>query len=50
MPSLTMRQIQLFRNNGFLCLPDPLPEEMVENLKTAIMDDIDRASRTHRTQ
>ena len=42
MPSLTMRQIQLFRNNGFLCLPDRLPEEMVENLKTAIMEDIDR--------
>ena len=42
MPSLTTRQIQLFRNNGFLCLPDRLPEEMVENLKTAIMDDIDR--------
>ena len=37
----SVRQIQLFRNNGFLCLPDRLPEEMVENLKTAITEDID---------
>ena len=37
---LTMRQIQLFRNNGFLRLPKSLPRELVENLKAAIVDDI----------
>lgn len=41
MPPLTMQQIQLFRNNGFLCLPECLPEETVEALKNAIRDDID---------
>jgi ectoine hydroxylase-related dioxygenase (phytanoyl-CoA dioxygenase family) len=41
MPTLTMQQIQLFRNNGFLCLPECLPEETVEALKNAIRDDID---------
>ncbi len=38
---LTMRQIQLFRNNGFLRFPHCLPRDMVENLKAAIMADID---------
>ncbi len=37
---LAMRQVQLFRNNGFLRLPNRLPPALVEDLKVAIMADI----------
>ena len=37
---LTPEQIRLFRHNGFLKLPHPLPQETVENLKTAIWTDL----------
>lgn len=40
MNALSPHQIQLFRNNGFLRLPDVLPDELVEQLKKAIWDDI----------
>ena len=38
---LSMQQIQLFRNNGFLRLPECLPTELVERLKSAILNDLD---------
>jgi ectoine hydroxylase-related dioxygenase (phytanoyl-CoA dioxygenase family) len=41
--SLAPEQVQLFRNNGFLKLKDPLPEETVARLKAAIWRDIEGA-------
>jgi phytanoyl-CoA hydroxylase len=38
--SLTPDQVRLFRHNGFLKLPAPLPAEIVEELKAAIWSDI----------
>ncbi|MFT5370033.1 MAG: phytanoyl-CoA hydroxylase [Candidatus Latescibacterota bacterium] len=40
MPALTPTQIQLFRHNGFLRLPEVLPENLVDQLKNAILEDI----------
>ena len=37
---LSPAQIQLFRHNGFLRLPEVLPEDLVDQLKNAIWDDI----------
>ena len=37
---LTMRQVQLFRNNGFLRLPNRLPSALVKDLKAAVMADL----------
>jgi phytanoyl-CoA hydroxylase len=40
MPTLSPQQIQLFRHNGFLRLPQILPESLVDQLKNAIWEDI----------
>ena len=40
MAHLSPQQIQLFRNNGFLCLPKRLPTDIVLSLKKAIHADI----------
>ena len=37
---LTPEQIRLFRHNGFLKLPHPLPQETVEDLKAAVWADL----------
>jgi phytanoyl-CoA hydroxylase len=38
--SLTSEQIRLFRHNGFLKLPEPIPEEAVTRLRDAIWHDV----------
>jgi ectoine hydroxylase-related dioxygenase (phytanoyl-CoA dioxygenase family) len=38
--ALTQRQVHLFRHNGFVKLPDPLPLDLVDRLKDAIRADI----------
>jgi hypothetical protein len=37
---LTGQQIRLFRHNGFLKIPEPLPSTIVDELKRTIMEDI----------
>ena len=39
--SLSPEQVHLFRHNGFLKLPDRIPEETVERLRRAILADIE---------
>ena len=38
--SLSPEQVHLFRHNGFLKLPDRLPEETVDRLRQAVLADI----------